>query len=158
MRFMKRSILVLLCILLGFFIGWYFGYTRPIRKQYALLGKQYAVLGQELQKKSQRPAPNWQVEQDAHTSDTHPYGGFWKEHAQDEFGLAIGPVGVDSYYVSFCGPRGCFAKGDYRPITKLVGDPAYRIVDSNTIEVNSKDGFTAFHRTAARRSDLLPRR
>ena len=151
MRLMKLSVLALLCILLGVFIGWYFGYTRPIWKQ-------YAVLRQELQKKSQRAPPNWEVEQAGQPSDTHPYGGFWKERAQDEFGLAIGPAGADSYYVSFCGPGGCFAKGEYRPITKLAGDPGYRIVDSNTIELNGKDGFTAFHRSTGRRNDLAPRR
>jgi hypothetical protein len=97
---------------------------------------------------------NWEVERDAQPSEKHPYGGFWKIRPQDEFGFAIGPVGADSYYVSLCGPGGCFAKGEYRPITKLVGDPAYRIVDSNTIEVNGTDGFTAFHRSAGRRNDL----
>ncbi len=101
---------------------------------------------------------HWDVERDAQPSETHPYGGFWKSSVQDEFGLAIGPAGADSYYVSFCGPGGCFAKGEYRPITKLVSDPAYRIVDSNTIEVNGKDGFTAFNRSAGRRNGLAPRR
>lgn len=103
-----------------------------------------------------RSAPNWQVEQDAQPSATHPYGGFWKVGAQDEFGLAIGPSSIDSYYVSFCGPGGCFAKGEYRPITKLVGDPAYHIVDSNTIEVNGKNGFTAYHRSAGRNPGSVP--
>lgn len=128
MRPLKRSILPVVCILLGFFTGWYFGYTRPIGKQYAALQQQYAELGQELKKQSQRAAPNWQVEQDAQPSDTHPYGGFWKKDAQDAFGLAIGPAGAD---------------------------PAYRILDSNTIEVNSKEGFTAFHRSAGRKSDVV---
>lgn len=65
MRPLKRSILPVVCILLGFFTGWYFGYTRPIGKQYAALQQQYAELRQELTKQSQRAAPNWQVEQDA---------------------------------------------------------------------------------------------
>ena len=101
---------------------------------------------------------NWEVERDAQPTEAHPYGGFWKIRPQDEFGLAIGPTGADSYYVSFCGPGGCFPKGECRPITKLVGDPGYRIVDSNTIEVNGTDGFTAFHRSAGRRNDLVPQR
>lgn len=101
---------------------------------------------------------NWDVERDAQPSDTHPYGGFWKVKPEDEFGFAIGPAGADSYYVSFCGPGGCFAKGECRPTTKLVGDPGYRIVNSNTIEVNGTDGFTAFHRSASRRNDLVPQR
>jgi hypothetical protein len=101
---------------------------------------------------ARRSAPNWQVERDAQPSEIHPYGGFWKVKAQDEFGLAIGPAGKDSYYVSFCGPGGCFAKGEYRPLTPLIGDPAYRIVDGNQIEVQGKDGFTAYHRSPGRKN------
>lgn len=119
-------------------------------------GKQWQIWGFHVD--PHRSAPNWEVEQDAQPSDTHPYGGFWKEHPHDEFGLAIGPAGADSYYVSFCGPGGCFGKGEYREITRLVGDPAYRILDSNNIKVNSKDGFSAFHRSAGRRDDLAPQR
>jgi hypothetical protein len=44
-------------------------------------------------------------------------------------------MGERTYYVSFCGPGGCFAEGTYRPETPLYGDPSYRIVDTNTIEV-----------------------
>jgi hypothetical protein len=50
---------------------------------------------------------NLEVERDAQPSETHPYGGFWKIRPQDEFGFAIGSAAADSYYVSFCGPRGC---------------------------------------------------
>jgi hypothetical protein len=146
---MKRFILAVLCILLGFFIGGYFGYTRPIRKQYAQLQQQYAELQQQYAEL--RQAPNWNVEQDAQPSDAHPYGGFWKTHAQDEFGLAIGPADADSYYVSFCGPRGCFAKGTYRPITSLVDDPQYHIIDINHIEVNGKKGFATYQRSKGRK-------
>ena len=93
---------------------------------------------------------NWQVETDATPSAAHPYGGFWKTDASDQWGLAIGPSGDTEYYVSFCGPGGCFGKGDYRPITPLVGDPSYRIVDINTIEIQTKDGFTTYYRSGGR--------
>ncbi len=95
--------------------------------------------------------PNWEVEQDAQPSETHPYGGFWKAKPQDEFGLAIGPAEGGLYYVSFCGPGGCFSKGQHRPLTSLLGDPAYRLVDLNQIDVRGRTGFAAYHRSAGRR-------
>jgi hypothetical protein len=88
-----------------------------------------------------RPAPpndqpNWHVEENARPSKTHPLAGFWKpgDCAKDG-GLAIGPMGESTYYVSFCGPGGCFAEGTYRPETTIVGDPTYRLLDPTTLEV-----------------------
>src|SRR5688572_12681710 len=64
---------------------------------------------------------------------SHPYAGFWKDgHCDDEFGLSIAPAGSNSYSVSFCGPGGCFEPGTYRPNTSIVGDPDYKVIDSNT--------------------------
>jgi hypothetical protein len=81
-------------------------------------------------------APNWQVEEKARPSKTHPLAGFWKaKDCRLDAGLAIGPMGERTYYVSFCGPGGCFAEGTYRPETTLYGDPTYRVIDENTIEV-----------------------
>jgi hypothetical protein len=72
---------------------------------------------------------------------SHPLSGFWKDgHCDDEFGLFIAPAGDDQYSVSFCGPGGCFQPGTYRPITSIVGDPAYRVNGANEIEVASDDG------------------
>lgn len=80
--------------------------------------------------------PNWHVENNAKASDTHPLGGFWKEgDCNRDGGLAIGAMGEKTYYVSFCGPGGCFAEGTYRAETRIVDDPAYRVLDDNTIEV-----------------------
>lgn len=80
--------------------------------------------------------PNWQVEKNARPSETHPLGGFWKPEKCDvDFGLAIGPMGERMYYVSFCGPGGCFAEGTYRPATAIYGDPSYSVLDEDTIEV-----------------------
>ena len=105
----------------------------------------------ELGKKMKR-APHWEVEQDAVASDSHPFAGFWKTEESYPFGMAIGPYGDVMYYVSFCGPGGCFAKGEYRPITSLTNDPEYRIIDTNTIEIHSKTGCTKYFRSRGRES------
>ena len=101
-------------------------------------------------------APHWDVERDAVRSDTHPYGGFWKSDLDDQFGLAIGPHGNGRYYVSFCGPGGCFSKGDYRPITTLTNDANYRVLDLNTIDVRGKAGFTTYRRSPGRETLGMP--
>ena len=70
--------------------------------------------------------PNWHVETNASKSESHPLAGFWKsENCDDEWGLAIGPLDENLYYVSFCGPGGCFAEGTYRPNTRFINDPNY---------------------------------
>ncbi|MFO1494435.1 MAG: hypothetical protein U1F26_07235 [Lysobacterales bacterium] len=90
------------------------------------------------------------AERTAIATSTHPLAGFWKQSTcADRFGLAIAPAG-DQYSVSFCGPGGCFEPGTYRPNTKIVDDPAYRVIDNDTIEVGGKDGFTKYVRCAAR--------
>ncbi len=90
------------------------------------------------------------VEKTAVASPTHPLAGFWKHSTcADPFGLAIAPAG-DLYSVSFCGPGGCFEPGTYRPNTKIVDDPSYRVINNDTIEVDGKDGFTKYVRCAAR--------
>ena len=73
---------------------------------------------------------------------SHPYAGFWKDdgHCDEEFGLAIAPAGPGLYSVSFCGPGGCFEPGTYRPNTPLVGDPAYRIIDGDTLGIGVQGG------------------
>jgi hypothetical protein len=82
---------------------------------------------------------------------THPYAGFWKEPGcADRFGLAIAPVDRALYSVSFCGPGGCFTPGTYRPNTKLIGDPHYRLIDNNTIEVRTAVGFSKYVRCGQR--------
>ncbi len=86
-------------------------------------------------------SPNRQVEEKARPSETHPFGGFWKlERCEQDFGLAIGPMGGQTYYVSFCGPGGCFAEGTYRRVTTIYGDPDYRVVDKDTLEVVGRFG------------------
>lgn len=97
------------------------------------------------------PEPNWDAEQHAQRSDEHPLAGFWKEGGcDDDWGLAIGPMQKGTYYVSFCGPGGCFSRTDYRPETTIYDDPQYRVVDQNTIEVKGRVDFSTYHRCPGR--------
>lgn len=45
-----------------------------------------------------------------------------------------------------CGPGGCFKLGSYRANTRLTGDPAYRVIDPDVIEVRGRDGFSRYRR------------
>jgi ribosomal protein L39E len=100
--------------------------------------------------RSARKEPNWHIIKEAKPSKSHPLGGFWKRSNLDEQGLAIGSAGGAMYFVSFCGPGGCFAKGQYRPNTTVFGDPDYKVVDENTIEVKGKNGFSRYTRCASK--------
>ncbi len=80
-------------------------------------------------------------------SPDYPLTGFWKSDCSEGFGLAIEPTTEPSMYsVSFCGPGGCFRPGTYRPNTRIVGDPLYRVIDENAIEVQGQDGFSRYVR------------
>jgi len=96
------------------------------------------------------PAPNWHIEKLAKPCIEYPYAGFWKRKLWHKHGLAIGPEGNGLYYVSFCGPGGCFDKGQYRDNTKIINDPNYKIIDENTIEVKMKKGFKKYIRVNSR--------
>jgi hypothetical protein len=87
------------------------------------------------------------AEKAAVATSKHPYAGFWKQsECTDRFGLAIAPAESTLYSVSFCGPGGCFVPGTYRPNTQLVGDPNYRIINKDTIEVRTALGFSKYVR------------
>jgi len=95
--------------------------------------------------------PNWYVEENAVQSASHPLAGFWKEEGcNDAWGWAIGPVEPKIYYISFCGPGGCFKEGTYRPNTTLVDDPLYKIVDDNTILFKSNGDWSKHVRCSGR--------
>lgn len=76
----------------------------------------------------------------------YPFVGLWKGSCKDRFGLAINKVDDRFYSISFCGPGGCFKPGTYRPNSKLLDDPKYKIVDADTIKVKGADGFSIYHR------------
>lgn len=83
-------------------------------------------------------------------SQSHPLAGFWKDECSDDFGLAIAPAGKGLYSISFCGPGGCFVPGTYRPNSPIVGDPSYRVVNNNTIDVDGRNGFARSIRCPSR--------
>jgi hypothetical protein len=86
--------------------------------------------------------PNWHVEKNAVASQSHPLAGFYKEEkCENPWGWAIGPINTNQYYISFCGPGGCFSEGTYRPNTTIYNDPTYEVVDQNTIKMKSKSGW-----------------
>ena len=96
------------------------------------------------------PDPNWHIEKQGKPSKTHPLGGFWKKNKNHNHGLAIGKAPEGLYFISFCSPGGCFEKGAYRPNSTIEGDPNYRVIDKNTIEVKGKKGFDTYTRVKAR--------
>ena len=98
------------------------------------------------------PAPNWYIVKGARPSKDHPLGGFWKRKSHHEFGLAIGPAGEGTYYISFCGPGGCFEKGIYRQNSSIVDDPDFIVIDLNNIEVKAKKKFKRYTRAGGRNS------
>ena len=96
------------------------------------------------------PEPNWHIERQAKPTKSHPLSGFWKRDQKHDHGLAIGPVDDKKYYISFCGPGGCFEKGKYRPNSTIEGDPNYRVIDVATIEVKGKKVFNKYVRVKSR--------
>lgn len=76
-----------------------------------------------------------------------PYVGFWKPNRFMPHGIAIAPAQDGFYSVSFCGPGGCFKPGKWRPNTKLVNDPQYRIIDIDTIQILGKSEVNTYHRS-----------
>jgi hypothetical protein len=76
----------------------------------------------------------------------YPFIGFWKMDCSDQVGIAIDQAGDELYSVTFCGPGGCFKPGDYRPNTTIVGDPAYVIVDENTLDLEGKNTWLRYTR------------
>lgn len=94
---------------------------------------------------------NWHIKKNAVKTELHPYSGFWKdENCNDSFGWAIGPAGEGLYYISFCGPGGCFAEGTYRPNTTIINDPKYNVADENTIDFWSQSGWSTHVRCPGR--------
>lgn len=110
----------------------------------------FALIKSLIQVLRNPPGPNWHIERQAKPTKLHPLSGFWKRDPKHDHGLAIGPADDNKYFISFCGPGGCFEKGKYRPNSTIEGDPDYRIIDSATMEVKGKKGFNKYVRVKSR--------
>jgi len=94
---------------------------------------------------SENSEPNWHIAENAVKSDSHPLAGFFKDRdCNDPWGWAIGPAGEKEYYISFCGPGGCFEENTYRPNTTIYNDQNYKVVSSDVIMFLS-DGEWSTH-------------
>jgi hypothetical protein len=71
------------------------------------------------------------------------FTGFWKGACTDAFGISIKPDGSKSYSISFCGPGGC---GRWMPNTAVEGDPSYRVLGPDTLEVRKGDRWRRFQK------------
>jgi hypothetical protein len=67
------------------------------------------------------------------------YTGFWKGRCSDSFGVQIKPAENQRYSVSFCGPGGCFRSGEWRPNTRIDGDPEYKVISSKELGIKRTD-------------------
>jgi hypothetical protein len=74
------------------------------------------------------------------------FTGFWKGNCTDAFGVQIKKQAPNLFSVSFCGPGGCFAPGEWLPNTPIVGDPKYRVLNPTTIEIGHEQGWTRYTR------------
>jgi hypothetical protein len=74
------------------------------------------------------------------------FTGFWKANCTDAFGVQIKKQADNLFSVSFCGPGGCFAPGEWLPNTPIVGDPKYRVLNPTTIEIGQEKGWTHYTR------------
>jgi hypothetical protein len=72
------------------------------------------------------------------------FTGFWKANCTDAFGVQIKKQPGNQFSVSFCGPGGCFAPGEWMPNTTIAGDPKYRVVNPTTIEIGHGQVWTRY--------------
>jgi hypothetical protein len=72
------------------------------------------------------------------------FTGFWKTNCTDAFGVQIKKQTGNLFSVSFCGPGGCFAPGEWMPNTPIVTDPKYRILNATTLEIQNGEGWHRF--------------
>lgn len=82
------------------------------------------------------------------------FTGFWKVNCTDAFGVQIKKQPGNLFSVSFCGPGGCFAPGEWRPNTPIIGDPKYRILNRTTIEIGGQ-GWTRYARCTTDTNPVL---
>ena len=94
----------------------------------------YAIYTEITSPKVDTHDPGRSAEKMAVPTEEFPLAGFYKDKASHNFGFAIGPNEDGTYYISFCGPGGCFKPGTYLPNTTIVNDPNYEVIDNDTIK------------------------
>jgi len=82
-------------------------------------------------------------------TENYPMIGAWKRDCKNSYGLAIDKASEGRYNVTFFGPGGYFKPGSDGRSTTIKGDPRYRIIDDDTIEVSSSDGFDRYYRCSS---------
>jgi hypothetical protein len=75
---------------------------------------------------------------------TSDFTGFWKANCTDAFGVQIKKQPGNLFSVSFCGPGGCFAPGQWMPNTTIIGDAKYRVLNPTTIEIGNGQQWTRY--------------
>ncbi len=55
------------------------------------------------------------------------------------------PTDEGLYSVSFCGTGGCFKPGTYRPNSRIIGDPMYKLVSAAKLKIRLADGSVALY-------------
>jgi hypothetical protein len=83
------------------------------------------------------------------------FTGFWKVNCSDAFGVQIKKQPGNTFSVSFCGPGGCFAPGEWKPNTPIIGDPKYRVINANTIELPFGQGWNRYTRRTTDTNPML---
>jgi hypothetical protein len=83
------------------------------------------------------------------------FTGFWKANCTDAFGIQIKRQPGNLFSVSFCGPGGCFAPGEWMPNTLIIGDPQYRVLNPTTIEIRHGQDWTRYTRCTTDTNPVL---
>ena len=83
------------------------------------------------------------------------FTGFWKLDCSDAFGVQIKKQPDNLFSVSFCGPGGCSAPGEWMPNTPIAGDPKYRVINVTTIEIEHGQGWKRYTRCTTDTNPVL---
>lgn len=83
------------------------------------------------------------------------FTGFWKWRCSDAWGVQIKKQTGNLFSVSFCGPGGCFEPGKWMPNTPIVGDPQYRPITSNILEIQRGGGWETLTRCTTNTNPVL---
>lgn len=83
------------------------------------------------------------------------FTGFWKGNCSDAFGVQIKKQPGNLFSVTFCGPGGCIAPGEWMPNTSIVGDSKYRIINATTLEIQKVQRWDRYTRCTTDTNPVL---